>query len=131
MTDYYKILEISPDAGEKEIRAAYRKLAKTYHPDAGAGSSAERFRAVQDAYELLSDSEKRREYDQGRRADSWPARTYAGTSVWRYSAPSSHIDLREVLNPRARAYPEPVEFRPSGRERDDPLDELLEFLFRF
>jgi DnaJ-class molecular chaperone len=46
MADYYKILRLAPDADEGGIRTAYRKMAQKYHPDAGAGSSAERFREV-------------------------------------------------------------------------------------
>jgi DnaJ-class molecular chaperone len=61
--NYYRVLEISPQADENEIRSAYRSLAKKYHPDAGEGSSADKFRSVQEAYDVLSDAGKRKAYD--------------------------------------------------------------------
>jgi curved DNA-binding protein CbpA len=61
---YYEILGVAPDATPDEIRAAYRKLAKQYHPDVNSDPDAgERFIAVQQAYETLSDPEARARYD--------------------------------------------------------------------
>jgi curved DNA-binding protein CbpA len=60
---FYAILGIPPDADEETIRTAYRALARQYHPDVGEGSSQEKFREVVDAYETLSDPERRRVYD--------------------------------------------------------------------
>jgi len=60
---FYAILGIPPDADEETIRTAYRALARQYHPDVGEGSSPEKFREVVDAYEMLSDPERRRIYD--------------------------------------------------------------------
>jgi len=64
--DYYKILGIEKGAGEKEIKQAYRKLARKYHPDVNPGDkrSEDRFKEVSEAYEVLSDPEKRTKYDQ-------------------------------------------------------------------
>jgi len=64
--DYYKILGVSRDADEKEIKKAFRRLAREYHPDMNKGDKAaeEKFKEVNEAYEVLSDSEKRRLYDQ-------------------------------------------------------------------
>jgi curved DNA-binding protein CbpA len=59
----YCILGIAPDAGEEAIRAAYRSLARRYHPDAGPGSSSEKFREVTEAYETLADPARRLSYD--------------------------------------------------------------------
>lgn len=59
--ELYATLDIEPGASEKEIKAAWRKLAKATHPDQG-GDEAD-FRRVQEAYEVLSDSERRRIYD--------------------------------------------------------------------
>uniref|UniRef100_A0A914DXJ7 Uncharacterized protein n=1 Tax=Acrobeloides nanus TaxID=290746 RepID=A0A914DXJ7_9BILA len=62
--DYYKILGISKNAPEKEIKKAYYQLAKKYHPDVNKEKgAAEKFQEVSEAYEVLSDSEKRRQYD--------------------------------------------------------------------
>ncbi|WP_062551651.1 DnaJ C-terminal domain-containing protein [Peptoniphilus phoceensis] len=63
--DYYEILGVSKDADEKEIKSAYRKLAKKYHPDLHQGddAAAEKFKEVSEAYEVLSDKDKRNKYD--------------------------------------------------------------------
>jgi molecular chaperone DnaJ len=64
--DYYELLGVSRKAAQKEIRQAYRKLARKYHPDLNPGdkSSEEKFKQVQEAYDVLSDSKKRQMYDQ-------------------------------------------------------------------
>lgn len=62
--DYYKIMGVSPDASEKDIKMAYRKLARKYHPDISKEANAEeRFKEMGEAYEVLKDKTKRREYD--------------------------------------------------------------------
>lgn len=60
--DYYKILGVERGADEKAIKSAYRKLARKYHPDVNKGQDA-RFKEISEAYEVLSDPEKRRRYD--------------------------------------------------------------------
>lgn len=67
--DFYRILGISDKASQDEVKKAYRKLAKQYHPDANPNdpSAAERFKEVGEAYGVLSDPEKRKQYDQMRR----------------------------------------------------------------
>ena len=67
--DYYDILGVSRDASDDQIKSAYRKLAKQYHPDLNhAPDAAEKFKEVTEAYEVPSDSNKRRQYDQFGRA---------------------------------------------------------------
>src|ERR687888_643797 len=60
--DYYKILGVDRKADEATIKSAYRKLARKYHPDVNKGKD-DRFKEVAEAYEVLSDPEKRRRYD--------------------------------------------------------------------
>jgi DnaJ-class molecular chaperone len=64
--DYYAVLGLSRTASEKEIKTSYRRLARKYHPDLNGGdkSAEARFKEIQEAYEVLSDPDKRKKYDQ-------------------------------------------------------------------
>lgn len=65
MENLYNILGVSPTASSDDIKKAYRSLAMRHHPDRNAHSSAEaRFNAIKTAYEILSDPQKRTEYNQ-------------------------------------------------------------------
>src|SRR5215471_4447875 len=66
--DYYKALGVGKTAKPAEIKAAYRKLARKYHPDANKGDSAaeERFKEISETYNVLSDDKRRKEYDDAR-----------------------------------------------------------------
>ncbi|MDQ3236334.1 MAG: DnaJ domain-containing protein [Actinomycetota bacterium] len=68
--DLYKVLGVSKGASQDEIRSSYRKLARESHPDANPddSTSENRFKEIQHAYEVLSNPEKRREYDEGPRS---------------------------------------------------------------
>jgi len=69
--DYYQILGVKRDASEREMKQAYRRLARKYHPDVNPGdkSAEAKFKGVNQAYEVLSDKEKRKKYDQF--GDQW------------------------------------------------------------
>jgi molecular chaperone DnaJ len=66
--DYYKVLGVPKDATEAEIKKAYRKLAREYHPDAnkGDGKAEERFKEISEANDILGDPKRRKEYDEAR-----------------------------------------------------------------
>lgn len=83
--DYYKILGIDRKAGDDEIRKAYRKLAKQYHPDYNPNNkqAEERFKEINEAYEVLSDSKKRSHYDRlGSDYSNWQRRGNPGDFNW-------------------------------------------------
>ena len=79
--DYYEILGVSRDATKEEIKKAYRKLALKYHPDRNPGDkeAAEKFKLINEAYEVLSDDEKRRNYDLFGTAEATPM-DFSGTT---------------------------------------------------
>jgi molecular chaperone DnaJ len=66
--DYYKVLGVPKDAAAADIKKAYRKLARQYHPDANKGDAAaeEKFKEISEAYDVLSDEKRRKEYDEAR-----------------------------------------------------------------
>src|SRR5437899_1049368 len=69
LPDYYEVLQVSPNAEEDIIQAAYRRLAQKWHPDRRPGDPAasEQMRLLNEAYDVLSNSQKRQEYDLRRR----------------------------------------------------------------
>ncbi|MEX2607800.1 MAG: molecular chaperone DnaJ [Kiritimatiellia bacterium] len=91
--DYYKVLGVGRDAGKDEIKKAYRKLAIKYHPDKNPGDTAaeEQFKIATEAYEVLSDEQKRQKYDQFGHAAFGPGRGGAGAGGF------GGVDLEEAL----------------------------------
>ena len=83
--DYYKILGVDRKASDDEIRKAYRKLAKKYHPDYNPNDkqAEDRFKEINEAYEVLSDSKRRSYYDRvGSDYSSWQQRGNPGNFNW-------------------------------------------------
>ena len=79
--DYYEVLGISKGASDDEIKKAYRKLAKQYHPDVNKAPDAEaKFKEINEAYEVLSDPQKKATYDQFGHAGMDGASGFSGFS---------------------------------------------------
>ena len=78
--DYYEVLGVDKSASERDIKKAYKRLAMKYHPDRTQGDKAmeEKFKEVQEAYEILTDSQKRAAYDQYGHAGVDPNRGHGG-----------------------------------------------------
>ncbi len=100
--EYYEILGLKTDATAEEIRKAYRKLALHYHPDRNRGDATaeERFKAISEAYGVLTDPEKRRLYDLSRAART-DTRGEAQAEPWAYS--SQEEILKDLLRNREAA----------------------------
>lgn len=90
--EYYAILGVSSDASEEELKKAYRRLALQHHPDKNPGDprSGERFKEISEAYAVLADQAKRRQYDASRRTQTGVG---GGTGEFRYSQEEIFRDL--------------------------------------
>jgi curved DNA-binding protein CbpA len=120
--NYYLLLGVPQDADPDTIRSAFRTLARRYHPDAGEGSSADRFREILVAYETLNDPRRRQDYDR------------------RLPNPNRRAPAAQFVEPlRPQAAPEPM-LRPRSRVvhqhpryepfRPTSLYELIDELFQ-
>jgi len=129
--DLYKLLEIPTQASQDDIRKAHRRLVLKYHPDANSNDprATERFKQVQQAYEVLSDENKRREYDQrfhtssssSSRGSSGRARAQGrggGASRRTEKESTSSVDLSSLLDTLRDAFENGRTGRSSTRNED-------------
>jgi molecular chaperone DnaJ len=138
--DYYAILGVSRSASEKEIKQAYRRLARQYHPDVNPGdkSAEAKFKEINEAYEVLADPEKRQKYDQyGEQwqfAEQFTRAKRPQTQFWEFSQagdPGLHFegDLGSLFGDlfgmgRRQARPR------RGRNLEHPIEVTLEEAYR-
>jgi molecular chaperone DnaJ len=96
MRDLYEVLGVGRNASEDEIKKAYRKLARRYHPDVNPGSAdaGKRFREIQEAYAVLSDSKKREQYDRFGTVDEAAAAARQAHARWTTRPAARGFDFR-------------------------------------
>jgi molecular chaperone DnaJ len=97
--DYYEVLGVKKDASKEELKKAYRKLVKEYHPDVNKEADAEeKFKEVQEAYETLSDEGKRSAYDQYGHAGTAGFNQGSGSGGYEYYQQGVPFDMGDIFN---------------------------------
>lgn len=142
--DFYKILGVEEKASAEEIKKAYRKLAKSHHPDANPGDkqAAERFKEIGEAYAVLKDPEKRQQYDQMRKLGAFG---FQGRTPGAHTRPAgqqdpgfSFEDLQGGFGNISDLFSSLFDLggrrgaaggRPSGRERGQDVEHVVEIPF--
>ena len=115
--DYYKILGVDTDAGSAQIKTAYRKLARKYHPDVSEQHGAEeKFKEVAEAYEVLKDPEKRAEYDEIRRYGQH-GQSFQPPPGWQSGAAQSRAQASDFSEFFSAIFGRDFEAPPQGEHR--------------
>jgi molecular chaperone DnaJ len=132
--DYYKILGVSETATPKEIKSAYRKLSRKYHPDTNSGDAAaeEQFKEISAAYDVVGDETKRKEYDEARRLGPMGG-GFGGGGPGNYTFTTDNLgdlgDLFGNLFNRGRGGGRARESRGAGPQRGADLETELQLSF--
>ena len=118
--DYYELLDVSPDADAAELKQAYYRQAKIYHPDRNAGNAAaeERFKLIAEAYRILGDETERRLYDEARERDIRyvGAPELATCSARCDSPPAVAAPANSAARTASPAHPVALPFSPPARK---------------
>jgi curved DNA-binding protein CbpA len=132
--DYYKILGVSPGAENKDIKSAFRRLARQCHPDLNECCDNQLFIDIKDAYDTLGDEDRRREYDQQMRREKLrrtipiePLRRAPETWAGRRTHPYEELNLAALLDQLVQEFLEADDVVPhyrTTRRSRSPIEDL-------